>query len=406
MSPLRVLNGLPSSPRIEPNQTWASFDAVCDASGLPACEGGENLLEMQLLPAVGDVNDFVRLPGFEPVSQRRQIGRRVIETAVALADERGIGIHSPSRLTRNGSSFGGNEPSLKTPIAPSLSRAMPFGEQFVHDVVEPRIVKTFAERVIELHAEPPVNCVELRLRQRDHLVPDVQIFGVAGSGVSPIPGVAASSARGICVAFGVDDFVEPLHFADGVAFERGADSDSCFQPTSSIAELRAPVADVIVGDDAVAEQPQRARERVAEDRGANVADVHRLGDVRRTEINDDGFRLRGFVEKQMLAARGGFERLRERGIFQPEIQEARAGDFHFLANIGNIEFGQHVGRRAGADSFCAPWPATSARCFGNRRISDRDTGGRERWKHRRPAKRRGRRLAGGFNLFVRQHGDI
>ena len=55
---------------------------------LPFAERGEELLEMQLLPAVGDVNDFVRLPGFEPVFQRRQIGGRVIESAVAFADER------------------------------------------------------------------------------------------------------------------------------------------------------------------------------------------------------------------------------------------------------------------------------------------------------------------------------
>ena len=44
---------------------------------------------------------------------------------------------------------------------------------------------------------------------------------------------------------------------------------------------------------------------VAEDGGADVADVHRLGDVRRTEINDDRARLRGLLEKQMFAARGG-----------------------------------------------------------------------------------------------------
>jgi hypothetical protein len=45
----------------------------------------------------------------------------------------------------------------------------------------------------------------------------------------------------------------------------------------------------------------------------------------------------------MLAARSGFERLCEGGIFQPEIQEARAGDFHFFANIRNIELRQHIG---------------------------------------------------------------
>ena len=45
----------------------------------------------------------------------------------------------------------------------------------------------------------------------------------------------------------------------------------------------------------------------------------------------------------MFAARGSLERAGQRGIFQPEIQEARAGDFHLLANFGDIEFGQHVG---------------------------------------------------------------
>ena len=83
--------------------------------------------------------------------------------------------------------------------------------------------------------------------------------------------------------------------------------------------------------------------RVADAGGADVADVHRLGHVRRAEINDHGSRLRGLVKKQMFAARGAGQRLRERGILQPEIQEARAGDFHFFAKFGNVQLGQHVG---------------------------------------------------------------
>ena len=44
-----------------------------------------------------------------------------------------------------------------------------------------------------------------------------------------------------------------------------------FPAEQQLSELRAPVADVVVGDDAVAEQPQRAREAIAEDGGADVA---------------------------------------------------------------------------------------------------------------------------------------
>ena len=114
-------------------------------------------------------------------------------------------------------------------------------------------------------------------------------------------------------------------------------------------------------------------------------------------------RLRRLCQKiNVRRARRIAEHFVERGIFQPEIQEASAGDFHFLANVGNIQFGQNICRQAGADSFCALWRATSARCFGNRRISDR-TGGRERRKH---VGVRQNFADGGlqfqFDLFVRQ----
>jgi hypothetical protein len=45
----------------------------------------------------------------------------------------------------------------------------------------------------------------------------------------------------------------------------------------------------------------------------------------------------------MFATRRRFQRLYESGIFQPEIQEARAGDFHFFANFGNVKLSERVG---------------------------------------------------------------
>src|ERR1039458_7059849 len=43
------------------------------------------------------------------------------------------------------------------------------------------------------------------------------------------------------------------------------------------------------------------------------------------------------------AGRRRVERLREDGIFQPEIQEACAGDFHFFADVGHVQLGERVG---------------------------------------------------------------
>ena len=58
-------------------------------------------------------------------------------------------------------------------------------------------------------------------------------------------------------------------------------------------ELGAPVADVIVPGDFVAEKLGDPRQGVAEDGAADVADMHRLGDVRRAEVDYDPARSFG-----------------------------------------------------------------------------------------------------------------
>ena len=94
----------------------------------------------------------------------------------------------------------------------------------------------------------------------------------------------------------------------------------------------------------MAQQPQRARETIAKDRRANVADVHWLGDVRRTEINDDGARLFRLLDKGMFGADGGLERLRQRRSLEAKIDEAHAGQLHFFAPLPDVQPGQYIGR--------------------------------------------------------------
>ena len=57
------------------------------------------------------------------------------------------------------------------------------------------------------------------------------------------------------------------------------------------AELRAPIADVIIADHIVAEKRGDPRQCVAKHGAADVADVHRLRDIGRTEVEHDAFRL-------------------------------------------------------------------------------------------------------------------
>ena len=162
---------------------------------------------------------------------------------------------------------------------------------------------------------------------------------------------------------------------------------------------------MVVGDDAVTEEAHDAGEAIAEDGRADVADVHRLGDVRRTEVNDGGAPLRGRLKEQMFAARRGFERLGEHGNLEPKIQEARTGDFHRLAPLVHVEPGDHVGGELARIHFAR---------LGERHervalvIAEFGIGTRTDQNHGGVGVRQDRADGGlelQFNLFVRQHGN-
>jgi hypothetical protein len=96
-------------------------------------------------------------------------------------------------------------------------------------------------------------------------------------------------------------------------------------------ELRPPIADVVIADDFVAEERGDTGESVPEHRAANVPDMHRLGDVRRAEVDDDAFRGLRFFDAEAFVAEelGGF--CGDRFGAQSEINEAGAGDGGWLA---------------------------------------------------------------------------
>src|SRR5690606_3973990 len=74
------------------------------------------------------------------------------------------------------------------------------------------------------------------------------------------------------------------------------------------AELRAPVADVVDADDAVAEGREDASEGRAEDRGAQVPHVHGFRDVRAREVDEDRLTA-ALVGSAVAGALGGGEDL-------------------------------------------------------------------------------------------------
>ena len=230
---------------------------------MPTAEGREELLKMQLLSTVRDVNNFLRLPGFEPIRDRGEVSGRVIESAVALLNQHRIRHPFAFGMDQERITFLRRRCIAENGLGTFARARDAFGHELAHDRLQARIVKTFAKRVIEPDAEPPVNFVELLFRQTDHLAPDREVFGVAllqfhefcPRGFECAGFVAGFRLVGLCT----DRFVNPLHFRQRLAIQRGAIQQ---RPPSDQqhSELRAPIADVIVRDHSMPEQPQHARQ--------------------------------------------------------------------------------------------------------------------------------------------------
>ena len=111
------------------------------------------------------------------------------------------------------------------------------------------------------------------------------------------------------------------------------------------AELRAEVADVVLADDGVALEFKHAGECVAEDRGAEMADVHLLGDVGAGVVDHD--RLRCLCRVDAGAGGGGAKTFGEgggeEGFFETEIDETGAGDGGGFAEVFDVEVGDDLG---------------------------------------------------------------
>src|SRR5690349_19009726 len=68
---------------------------------MPATEDGKELLEMQLLAAVGDINNFIRLPLFEPVLEPRDATHLGLRRATAAPYNCSMSARIPAPAAQN-----------------------------------------------------------------------------------------------------------------------------------------------------------------------------------------------------------------------------------------------------------------------------------------------------------------
>jgi hypothetical protein len=117
----------------------------------------------------------------------------------------------------------------------------------------------------------------------------------------------------------------------GVKIKRRAPFQLDFR--DQLAHLQAPVAQMHVADHRPAIGAVKPLQAIADDGGAQMADMHRLGDVGTAEIDHHGARFTipcaGVGRTQPRIARQAIETVRQRRIGDVEIEKAGAGDFHF-----------------------------------------------------------------------------
>ena len=193
-------------------------------------------------------------------------------------------------------------------------------EALPHDVV---VGQEHAEKVIDLARVPH------GLGYEDP--PQAQRLGVAALKQHDAP-PAPLGERGIAVELearrGVE-LVEVPH-AEGLGVLCAADVD---QVLEEHAEWRPPVADVVLPPHVVPEEPEHTRQRVADDGGAEMPDVHLLGHVGRGVVDDyplGTFRRR---HAQPGIARECCHPPGNELVRQRQVDEARPTDLDLRADV-------------------------------------------------------------------------
>src|SRR4029077_12436325 len=277
---------------------------------------------MQRLRGADHVPNTVRFQIVEAIIDCRDIGGGVVKSAVAFPDDawlvpqlRDIAKENDNRALADLSNSG--------------------CEQAFDYAWEPVVVKAFAALDVVMNIEEFVHALEVLHGEGDAFVPDVDVFLVAclqfyqflATGF-PNPGIAGRQRVRLLV--NADDLCQWISLKRALI-------QQVLPAVNYHAELSTPVADVIVADHLVPEKRRDTRQRVAQDGAPDVADVHRLGHVWRSEINHDAARRFCLRDAESFIAQdvGGFFSNSARTQFK--IDETGTCYYWRFAKVANIK---------------------------------------------------------------------
>ena len=125
------------------SQDTAKFDVLqVEVVSKPPCQA-EQLLKVEMLRSANDIPDGIRMPLFDPILDRRNIGRRIPKSAVGFPNDKWI--LRQRAVPDNDRSFAYlSEPSVL---------------QLLHNSRQFRVIEAFAQLIIKPH---PKEIVDLR----------------------------------------------------------------------------------------------------------------------------------------------------------------------------------------------------------------------------------------------------
>lgn len=143
--------------------------------------------------------------------------------------------------------------------------------------------------------------------------------------------------RGVVVDQLADELVQSRQLRHGCLVERPL-VDKMFVAVDDHAELGAPIADVIVANHAMAQLVEHAVEGGTDHGRTDVANVHRLSNIRRGVVDDVGLWLGNRLQSELShVLHHRDESLGEPLLANRQVDKARAGDGWRLAKVVDFE---------------------------------------------------------------------
>ena len=281
----------------------------------------EDLLKVEALPLVDDVEDLAGMEILLTLQDRGKVGRGVERRAVGFQQDAGrdllrVGFllhgHDERAFGLNGQALALDDVQHLRDILLRVGLAEPDVEADVQVfIVALQIHHRDAHDVLPHRAVAPVSRLE-------------QIGRVVRARGERLVRLALCAGRGIDLFQLRDRERRFLRIFTGeVRVEVGELRMTVAHLFDDEAHLQAPVAEVDVADDAVAEVAVDALDGLADDGAAQMADVERLGHVRAAVVEDDGARVCVRLHAEAVARLHLAQELRQ--ILARELQVQKAG---------------------------------------------------------------------------------